>query len=192
MYDVYWLKWWWLLLYGIKKPGIHFQYHDNAQWQYYSGGGGLLMINSKCSVWHNTQYNRKNVHIQDWTVFLGFLLQGRWPGLIRDPTLYSKDILHKANGNHLDRVHSDQMVFEMIRQGMLVLFIGGQESQSQLKGDGQARVHSDQIFSWQSGGRLVFLNGGQINSYILWGCSNEIQKTTLDSQANLNNKPETA
>ncbi len=39
-------------------------------------------------------------------------------------------ILHKAKGYHLDRVHSDQKILEMIRWGRLVLVIGGQESQT--------------------------------------------------------------
>jgi hypothetical protein len=30
------------------------------------------------------------------------------------------DILLQAKGDHLDQVHSDQMVLEMIRQGRLV------------------------------------------------------------------------
>jgi hypothetical protein len=42
----------------------------------------------------------------------------------------SRDMLHKAKWDHLDRVHSDQMVLEMIRRGKLVLFMGGQESQN--------------------------------------------------------------
>jgi hypothetical protein len=31
------------------------------------------------------------------------------------PTGHSWDILHKAKGDHLDRVHSDKKVLEMIR-----------------------------------------------------------------------------
>ncbi len=31
-----------------------------------------------------------------------------------------RDILLQAKGDHLDRVHSDQMVLEMIRRGRLV------------------------------------------------------------------------
>jgi hypothetical protein len=31
--------------------------------------------------------------------------------------MYLKDILHKAKGDHLDRVHSDQMVLQMIGGG---------------------------------------------------------------------------
>jgi hypothetical protein len=42
----------------------------------------------------------------------------------------SRDILRNAKGDHVDQVHSDQMVLEMIRQGRLVLVIGGQESQN--------------------------------------------------------------
>jgi hypothetical protein len=39
------------------------------------------------------------------------------------PTGHSRDILHKAKGDHIDRVHSDQKVLEMIRQGRLILVI---------------------------------------------------------------------
>jgi hypothetical protein len=35
-------------------------------------------------------------------------------------TMRSREILHHAKGDHLDRVHSDQMVLEMIRRGRLV------------------------------------------------------------------------
>ncbi len=52
--------------------------------------------------------------------------------------------MRKAKRDHLGRVHTDQKVLEMIRQRRLVLFIGDQESQNQLKEDYQARVHSDQ------------------------------------------------
>jgi hypothetical protein len=41
-------------------------------------------------------------------------------------------VLHKAMGDHLDRVHSDQKVLKMIRQGGWSLFIVGQESQDEL------------------------------------------------------------
>ncbi len=41
-------------------------------------------------------------------------------GILRVPTMCSKDILHQAKGDHLGRVHSDQMILEMIRQGRLV------------------------------------------------------------------------
>jgi hypothetical protein len=58
--------------------------------------------------------------------------------------VYSRDTLLKAKGDHLDRVHPDEMVLEMVRWGRLVLFIGSQESQNLLKGDWQPRVHSDQ------------------------------------------------
>jgi hypothetical protein len=42
-----------------------------------------------------------------------------------DPTGPSRDILHKANGDHLDRVHADQKVLEVIGRGRLVLVIRG-------------------------------------------------------------------
>jgi hypothetical protein len=50
-----------------------------------------------------------------------------------ETTIHSKDILHKATGNHLDLVKSDQMVLETIRRGRLVLSIRSQESQMSSK-----------------------------------------------------------
>jgi hypothetical protein len=41
--------------------------------------------------------------------------------ILEVPTMHSRGILLQAKGDHLDRVHSDQMVLEMIRQGRLVL-----------------------------------------------------------------------
>jgi hypothetical protein len=54
-------------------------------------------------------------------------------GLIWDPTMYSRDIMHKGQGDHLDRVHPDQKVLEMIRQGMLVLFMSFSSEVKRLK-----------------------------------------------------------
>jgi hypothetical protein len=45
----------------------------------------------------------------------------------RGPTGFSRDILHKAKGYHLDRLHSGQKVLEVIRWGRLILLIGGQD-----------------------------------------------------------------
>jgi hypothetical protein len=44
----------------------------------------------------------------------------RVAGILWVPTMHSRDILLQAKGDHLDRVHSDQMVLEMIRRGRLV------------------------------------------------------------------------
>ncbi len=54
-------------------------------------------------------------------------------GISWKPTEHFRDKLHKAKGDHLDWVHPDQKVLEMIRQGRLVLVIGGQEPQTKLK-----------------------------------------------------------
>jgi hypothetical protein len=45
------------------------------------------------------------------------------------------------------------------------------------------RLETTQIrlFLWQSGRRVVHVNGGQLKGYILWGHLNECQKTTLNS-----------
>jgi hypothetical protein len=66
------------------------------------------------------------VELSFWNV----LLKRGWLGLIKGPNMHSRDILRKAKGDHLDRVHSDQMVLKMIRRGRLVLFIRGLESQN--------------------------------------------------------------
>jgi hypothetical protein len=44
----------------------------------------------------------------------------RVAGILQVPTMHSREILLQAKGNHLDRVHSDQMVLKMIRLGRLV------------------------------------------------------------------------
>jgi hypothetical protein len=44
--------------------------------------------------------------------------------------MHSRDILCKAKEDHLDRVHSDQMVLEIIRRERMVLAIERQESQN--------------------------------------------------------------
>jgi hypothetical protein len=71
-----------------------------------------------------------------------------------NPTRHSRDVLRKAKGDHLDRVHSDQMVLKIIRWGRPVLVIGGQESQTNSR-DHQAQVHSDQMVlvmaTWEAG-----------------------------------------
>ncbi len=41
-------------------------------------------------------------------------------GILWVPTMHSTDILLQAKGDHLDRVHSDQMVLRMTRRGRLV------------------------------------------------------------------------
>ncbi len=68
--------------------------------------------------------------------------------------LHSRDILHEVKGDHIDQVHSDHKVPEMIRWVRLVLVIGGLESQTG-SGDQQAQVHSDQIVlmmaRWEAG-----------------------------------------
>jgi hypothetical protein len=44
----------------------------------------------------------------------------RVAGILWVPTMPSRDILLQAKGDHLGRVHSDQMVLEMIRRGRQV------------------------------------------------------------------------
>jgi hypothetical protein len=44
--------------------------------------------------------------------------------------MHFRNILHRAKGDHLDRVHSDQKVLEMIIRRRLVLFISSQEAQN--------------------------------------------------------------
>ncbi len=76
---------------------------------------------------------------------------------------HSRDILHKED--HLDRVHSDQKVLKIIRQGRLVFVIGSQESQTSLR-DHEAQVNSDQM--------VLVMARGEVGL-----CENESWKTSL-------------
>jgi hypothetical protein len=55
--------------------------------------------------------------------------------------MHSRNMLRNAKGDHLEHVHSDQMVLEIIRWGRLVLFIGGQGRSSKKT----VRLESTQI-----------------------------------------------
>jgi hypothetical protein len=49
--------------------------------------------------------------------FSGIFFKERVPRVIKGPSMHSKDKLRKAKGDHLDRVHSDQMVLKMTGRG---------------------------------------------------------------------------
>ncbi len=53
--------------------------------------------------------------------------------ILRVLTMHSRNILLQDKGNHLDRVHSDQMVLEMIRQGRLVRYSSSSAEAKSLK-----------------------------------------------------------
>jgi hypothetical protein len=59
----------------------------------------------------------------------------------------SRDILQQANGDHLNRVHSDQMVLEMIRRGRLVRYShsSAEARVSKLGLKGPSNYHSNEI-----------------------------------------------
>jgi hypothetical protein len=46
----------------------------------------------------------------------------RADGTLRVPTMRSRDNLQQAEGDHLDRVHSDQMILKMIGPGRLARY----------------------------------------------------------------------
>jgi hypothetical protein len=57
-----------------------------------------------------------------------------------------KGHITQAEGGHLARVHTDQMVLEVIRWGRLVLVIGIEAKSLRTSSrDHQARVYSDQM-----------------------------------------------
>jgi hypothetical protein len=58
--------------------------------------------------------------------------------MILKSVIFSNSTLIYLRPFHLDHVHPDQKVLEMIRRGRLVLFFGGQESQNELKEDYEA------------------------------------------------------
>jgi hypothetical protein len=90
----------------------------------------------------------------------------------------SRDILRKAKGDHLVRVHSDEKVLEMIRwEGWSLL----SEAKSLKLAQGTIRFESTEIrwFSSWPGGRLVRVTEAELKGYTH---SNESRKTTLGSQ----------
>ncbi len=56
----------------------------------------------------------------------------RASGILQVLTMRSRDILQQAKGDHLDRVHSDQMVLEITRRGRLVQYSHSSEEVSKL------------------------------------------------------------
>jgi hypothetical protein len=84
--------------------------------------------------WMNREQNRTNRKLNEYSItntkqhasvilveFYGYKDSVmRVAGLLWVPTMHSRDILLQAKRDHLDRVHSDQMVLEMIRRGRLV------------------------------------------------------------------------
>ncbi len=61
-----------------------------------------------------------------------------------NPTLRSRDFLHKEKGYHADRVHSDQMVLGMIRRGKVVLVTEVKSLKANTR-DYQPHLHSYQM-----------------------------------------------
>ncbi len=108
---------------------------------------------------HNVQnavQTIKCTHVINWTITLIREKIMKVSGINRGPTGSSRGIFCQAKGDHLDQVHSDQKVLDVIRWGRLVLVIGGQESQTCSR-DHQAWVHSDQMVlvmaRWEAGPR---------------------------------------
>jgi hypothetical protein len=68
-------------------------------------------------------------------------------GILRVPTMHPRDILLKAKGDHLDQVHSDQMVLVMIRRGRLSGRAAAQQRPrvSKLRAKGLSDYHSNEI-----------------------------------------------
>jgi hypothetical protein len=57
--------------------------------------------------------NKRYIHSQLNRLSSGIYSKGS-KDLLGNPAMQSRDILRKAKGNHLDQVHSDQKVLEMI------------------------------------------------------------------------------
>jgi hypothetical protein len=68
-------------------------------------------------------------------------------GILRVPTMCSKDILLQAKGDHLGQVHSDQIVLEMIRRRVWSGRAGPQRRPrvSKLGLKGPSNYHSNEI-----------------------------------------------
>jgi hypothetical protein len=64
--------------------------------------------------------------------------------LCKITNVISYNILREAKGDHLERVHSDQKVLDVIRHRRLVLLFGTKILKANSR-DHQARVHIDQM-----------------------------------------------
>jgi hypothetical protein len=63
----------------------------------------LLLLTTLCSRYQSDVFQNHRDNVK------------RAARILPVPTMHSMDILQQANQNHLDQVHSDQMVLEMIR-----------------------------------------------------------------------------
>ncbi len=78
---------------------------------------------------HRIQYIVRNIAMYIYKIFKsvatieGDVNERSW--YRRGPTGCSRDILHKAKGDPVGRVHSDQKVLKVIRRGRLIFLIEG-------------------------------------------------------------------
>jgi hypothetical protein len=128
--------------------------------------GRTLLINKLTA--NNQSSGRFSKGSQDWLI---------------NPTTHSRDILRKAKGDHLDRVHLDQKVLKMISGEAGSCYWRPKVSKP---AQGTFRHESTQIrwFLWWPGGRLVCVNGGWTQGLhylrmLKWEWEN---KTTISSQ----------
>ncbi len=140
-----------------------------------------LNINSAWNKWMPTwiiaQYTSCGAEVHNlisWKVNLIGEKIRRVVGISWRPTGCSMGILHKAKGNYLDWVHSDQKALKVIRQGRLVLVIEGQASHTQLKRPlGLSQLRSDGSSDGsdgQAGGWSLWVEA-ELKGYTLLGKS---------------------
>jgi hypothetical protein len=134
---------------------------------------------TQLGVWYTV--HRRNDLYNDWTIFL-IKLKRRYPGLIRDALCTQGTYCAKLRGITL--IESTQIKwFSKWSDGEGWSLLS--EAKSLKTTSKKAiRLESTQIrwFSWYPCKRLVYVTGGWLKGYTLWGCSSESWKTTVDSQ----------
>ncbi len=104
-----------------------------------------LLLHTNCSSAVPVQFYNYNYRVT------------RVAGRLWVPTVHSRGILLQAKGDHLDRVHSDQTVLKMIRQGKLVQqsrSSGGVKSHTiRVKGTVRLLLQWDNSLGGQAGGQ---------------------------------------
>jgi hypothetical protein len=111
--------------------------------------------------------------------------------ILQAPTMCSRDFLQQAKGDLLDRVHSVQMVLEMIRQGRLVQrtrsSAEAKSLKTRVKGTVRLPCQLDSSRGGQTGGRA----GGQVKGLLSQGfySRGELDNSSIPNQTRAKASP---
>ncbi len=117
------------------------------------------LINSKRSIGYNTQFNRHNVHIKNLSVFLGFLLKGKYPGLF-SPLCTQGTCCARPRGIILIESILIRWFSRRLTGRGWSFSLEAKSLKTTLTKTGRLEYTQIKWFLWQSGRKLVRVNGG--------------------------------